>query len=212
MTQPYSHTARLSALGLGLTRGANVLFSGLSFRVSPGDMLWVGGANGIGKTSLLKCVAGLLRPDSGEIAFDPDRPRIAYQGHRDAHKPGLTAFENLCFWHGVLGGDVSVQTAMQRAGIWHLKDQRAKSLSAGQSRRLSLARLLIHDAPLWIMDEPFAALDLAGQDLVKSMLADHIAKNGCALLASHGGAVSIGGNTRLLQFTRPKEEAHNGRF
>jgi len=194
----------LEVCNLSVMRGDNLLIEDLSFTLSSGDTIWVAGCNGIGKTSLLKCIAGLLRPANGKVIWTGQNvhkhisPDTGYQGHHDAHKPGLTVLENLKFWQAVFMSPIAPELALEKVGLSEQAGLLAKGLSAGQSRRLSLARLLIKQATLWILDEPAAAMDVKGQQLIHSLLAEHIAIGGCALIASHTAPQKIGSNTRVL--------------
>jgi len=189
---------------LAVSRGDNLLIEDLSFSMAKGDTVWVAGSNGIGKTSLLKCIAGLLRPESGQVIWDGSdvhkyiSSETGYQGHEDGHKPNLTALENLQFWQSVFAAPISPKRALEKAGLTAQSGLRAKALSAGQSRRLSLARLLIKQASLWILDEPAAALDVKGRQIIHALVAEHVAIGGCALIASHTPPEKIGDNTRVL--------------
>jgi len=168
----------LEASELEATRGDAVLFSGLGFSLAPGSLLHVTGANGSGKTSLLRALCGLLLPSAGEVRWRGESVRrlreeywkcLAYVGHADALKDDLTAEENLA-----VGG------AARRT----LRDRRA--LSQGQRRRAALARLAVSDAaPLWILDEPFAALDTAAVELVRSLAGQHLLAGGMVVITSH---------------------------
>ncbi|PHR56800.1 MAG: heme ABC exporter ATP-binding protein CcmA [Robiginitomaculum sp.] len=197
---------------LSVARGDLTLISDLTFTLAAGDMLWIKGGNGIGKTSLLKCCAGVLRPQSGTIFWndeditDQASPYAVYQGHDDAHKTELTVLENLEFWQSIYETNTGVQKTLERVGLSHKMDLRAKSLSAGQSRRLALARLLISNAPLWILDEPAAAMDTKGQALIHELLHEHLGRKGSVLLASHGAPKRLGTNTRLLTLTGDGDE------
>lgn len=204
MQKLYQNAGILTVKNLSVRRGNLTLISGLDISLAPGDTIWIKGGNGIGKTSLLQCCAGLLRPHAGQILWnDNDIEKYAtgfciYQGHIDAHKPELSATENLEFWQSVYKSKHDTNMILERVGLRQQRKLRTKNLSAGQSRRLALARLLISNAPLWILDEPSAAMDVKGRDLIENLLQEHIAKNGSVLLASHGAPTRIGNNTRLL--------------
>ena len=189
---------------LEIIRGENLLISGLCADVRPGDVLWIQGTNGIGKTSLLKAIAGLARPDGGKILWGESPADthgfdfVAYQGHHDSHKSDLTAQENLEFWQSIFNTRTDISNLLERVNITHLANNRVKTFSAGQSRRLALARMLLKNAPLWIMDEPTAAMDQAGQDLVTGLVDQHVKRGGAVIIASHGAPEKIGQNTRIL--------------
>ncbi len=197
-------TSMLAVTNLSVSRGEHLLIDGLSFRLAPGDTLWVAGSNGIGKTSLLKCIAGLLRPEGGTISWNgldiykSSPTDTGYQGHQDSHKPNLTAIENLQFWQTVYKSSLKTDDVLEKVGLSAQMGLRAKNLSAGQSRRLSLARLLMRKASLWVLDEPAAAMDVRGRKIIRTLVADHVENGGCVLIASHTAPEKIGANTRVL--------------
>ncbi|HHI88631.1 MAG TPA: heme ABC exporter ATP-binding protein CcmA [Hellea balneolensis] len=199
-----SHADRIDVTGLDILRGDRLLVEDVNFSMHGGDTLWVAGRNGIGKTSLLRCIAGLLRPAHGKVNWNGQdvhrhAPQgIAYQGHQDGHKPNLTAGENLAFWKTIYKSDSEISTVLDRVGLNDRAHVRAKGLSAGQSRRLALARLLLSGARLWILDEPAAAMDVAGQDLIDNLIAEHVAEGGLAMIASHTPPRKIGKHSRVL--------------
>jgi heme exporter protein A len=168
------------------------VFSGLDFAAESGEALAVTGANGSGKTSLLRLIAGLLMITAGSIGLDGgDReltlPEQAhYLGHRDALKPALSVMENLAFWRDFLGGEaLDVPASLAAVGLDHAADLPAAYLSAGQKRRLSIARLLVVRRPIWLLDEPTNALDSAGQRLFAGLMADHLGRGGLIVAATH---------------------------
>src|SRR5215207_4841943 len=184
---------RLSAADLTCERGGRELFSGLGFSLAGGEALVVTGRNGSGKSSLLRLIAGLLRPDRGRISIeggDPERSiaeQAHYLGHQDALKPSLTVGENLRFWSAYLGpAENPPERALVQFGLEDLADLPAAYLSAGQKRRLSLARLLTAHRPLWLLDEPSAALDAEGQSRLTDLMVEHLARCGLILAAAHG--------------------------
>lgn len=184
---------RLSGRDLQCVRGGREIFSGVALDVAAGEALAVVGANGSGKTSLLRMIAGLLAPAGGTIALDGGGAELTlpeqahYLGHRDAMKPSLSLRENLAFWREFLGGEAADLTASLTAvGLGHAIDLPAAVLSAGQRRRLSFARLLAIRRPLWLLDEPAAALDAAGQRMIAALMADHLAHGGLIVAATHG--------------------------
>ena len=198
MSETNQNSDVLGIHNLCIERGGSLLLSNINFSLSSGDIVWVNGSNGIGKTSLLMCCAGLLRPKSGGVMWNGQdihklySGHIAYLGHQDAHKCELSVQENVRFWQDFYGSVYDISSALKQVGLWQRRNQRAKTLSAGQSRRLSLARLLISAARLWILDEPSAAMDAKGRDLIHHMLDIHVAAQGCALLASHHTPKRIG--------------------
>jgi len=184
---------RLSGRGLKCVRGGREVFAGLSFEASAGEVLAVTGANGSGKTSLLRLIAGLLIPAEGEVAFEGGEAELTlaeqahYLGHRDALKPALSVMENLSFWQDFLGGEVfDAGGSLEAVGLDHAAQLPAAYLSAGQRRRLSLARLLTVRRPVWLLDEPTAALDAAGQALFAGLMRGHLARGGLIVAATHG--------------------------
>lgn len=184
---------RLTGRDLECVRGGRNVFSGLDFEVPAGQALAVTGVNGAGKSSLLRMIAGLLPIAGGTIALEGSEADLTlseqahYLGHRDALKPALTVLENLDFWRGFLGGDTADGTAsLEKVGLGHAANLPAGFLSAGQRRRLSIARLLAVQRPVWLLDEPASALDVKGQAMVAALMADHLAKGGIILAATHG--------------------------
>jgi heme exporter protein A len=183
---------RLEASDLSCVRGGREVFSGLAFEVGSGEALMVTGRNGSGKSSLLRLIAGLVRMAGGRLALadgDPDRtlPEQAhYLGHQDALKPSLTVAENLRFWTGYLGDGEASAGALAAVGLDLLADLPAAYLSAGQRRRLSMARLAAVRRPIWLLDEPTSALDRDGQDILAQLMRRQLAGGGLILAASHG--------------------------
>jgi heme exporter protein A len=176
---------RLAGQGLACTRGVATLFRDLSFDVSAGEWLAVRGPNGSGKTTLLRCVAGLTRADRGNVLREGD---FVYGGHLPGLKDDLTAEENLASalaLRAVRCDPAGLGDALARAGLAKRRHLPARRLSAGQRRRIGLARLMLDPAPIWILDEPLTALDDEGQALFGELLARHLARGGLALLATH---------------------------
>jgi heme exporter protein A len=183
---------RLSGRDLRCVRGGREVFSGLDFEASSGEALAVTGANGSGKTSLLRLIAGLLMATGGSIALEGGEAELTlpeqahYLGHRDALKPALSVEENLSFWRDFLGGDVQgAKHCLGAVALDHAAQLPAAYLSAGQRRRLSIARLLTVRRPVWLLDEPTSALDAAGQDLFAGLMRDHLARGGIIVAATH---------------------------
>ena len=184
---------RLSASGLGCVRGQRRIFEKINLRLSAGEALAVVGPNGSGKSSLLRLVAGLLRPSEGSIDLEGGTAEAAiaeqthYLGHLDALKGALTVVENLDFWARYLGsGSNDIISALAALGLEALSHLPASYLSAGQRRRLSLARLIAVPRPVWLLDEPNSALDAAGQERLAGLMRDHLAGGGIILAATHG--------------------------
>lgn len=194
----------LAAVDLECWRGDNLLFSGLNLDLRAGQLMQIEGANGAGKTSLLRILAGLSRASGGEVQWqgvDILRQRsvyfseMAYLGHALGVKSDLSALENLRISLALAGVPFSseaVTRALQQTGLGDKEDIPARSLSAGQKQRIALARLLACSARLWIMDEPFTALDVDGVALVRGLLEQHLENGGMAVLTSHQ-AVEVNG-------------------
>jgi len=187
---------RLYGSGVRCVRGGREVFSGLDFEASSGEALAVTGPNGSGKTSLLRLIAGLLTMADGSIDLDGGETELTlpeqahYLGHRDALKPALSVSENLAFWRDFLGGAPSdakedLKQSLAAVGLDHATDLPAAYLSAGQRRRLSIARLLVVRRPLWLLDEPTNALDVAGQKMFAALMTDHLARGGLIVAATH---------------------------
>ena len=177
-------------------RGMRPVFSGLNFRAHAGTCISIEGPNGAGKTSLLRLLAGFIAPadgslrvalkDGGEISDDEERGKFAgWLGHQDALKPQLTTAENLSFFALLYADGSGVDEALARTGLSRQKDLPGQYLSAGQKRRLGLARLLVTRRPLWLLDEPLAALDVAGKALVADLISGHVKQGGLAFAATH---------------------------
>src|ERR1700756_2961420 len=183
---------QLSGRGVTCVRGGREVFAGLDFAAISGEAVAVMGRNGSGKTSLLRLIAGLLIPAGGTIALDggdaeqtlPEQ--CHYLGHRDALKPALSVVENLSFWADFLGGErFDGPESLATVGLDHATHLPAAFLSAGQRRRLSLARLLTVRRPVWLLDEPTTALDTAGQDMFCGLMQDHLSRGGTIVAATH---------------------------
>jgi heme exporter protein A len=184
---------RLLASDLGCVRGARQVFRDVSFAVGAGEALLVTGPNGAGKSSLLRLVAGLLRPAGGRIELEGGEldltvgEQALYLGHLDALKPALSVRENLVFWAQFLGnGAAQPEPALAAVGLSAVAHIPAVYLSAGQQRRLALARLIAIDRPIWLLDEPTAALDTPGQEMLADLLRTHLGNGGIVLAATHG--------------------------
>jgi heme exporter protein A len=184
---------RLSGRDVRCVRGGREVFSRLDFDTSSGEALAVTGPNGAGKTSLLRLIAGLLLPSAGSIELQGGESELSlpeqthYLGHRDALKPALSVAENLEFWRDFFGGEAgSADESLAAVGLDHAAHLPAAYLSAGQRRRLSLARLLAVKRPIWLLDEPAAALDASGQRLFIGLMGEHLAQGGMVIAATHG--------------------------
>jgi heme exporter protein A len=183
---------RLSGRGVKCIRGGREVFSGLDFAAAAGEALAVTGPNGSGKTSLLRQIAGLLAIPGGSIDLEDGHRELTlpeqthYLGHRDALKPALSVMENLEFWRDFLGGEAAdASESLAAVGIDHAAHLPAVVLSAGQRRRLSIARLLAVRRPIWLLDEPTSALDSAGQAMFAAVMAEHLARGGMIVAATH---------------------------
>ncbi len=177
---------------LSSVRGSRTLFADLSFDVSAGQSLLVTGPNGAGKTTLLRTIAGFLRPYAGRVALEEGQPdhtlseQCHYVGHLNAVKASLTVAENADFWSAFLGGARNrVDTALATFGLAALRDIPAGYLSAGQKRRLGLARVLLAERPIWLLDEPSAALDEGAQRTLLEAVNAHLAAGGMVVAATH---------------------------
>jgi heme exporter protein A len=185
---------RLEASNLACIRGGRQVFSDVSFAVGLGEALLITGPNGAGKSSLLRLVAGLLRPSHGTLVLDGGDPELTlaeqahYLGHQDALKPALSVLENLDFWARFLGGRATTDlaTALADVGLGGIAALPAAYLSAGQRRRLSLARLIAVKRPLWLLDEPTTALDVTAQAMLAELMRAHLQDGGLIVAAVHG--------------------------
>jgi len=188
---------RLSAVDLACHRGGRDVFTGLSFAVASGEVLVVTGRNGAGKSSLLRTLVGLVRIAHGRLTLEGGDPELTiaeqahYLGHLDAQKPALSVAENLRFWSGFLGARAAdmtsdISSALAAVGLEELADLPAVYLSAGQRRRLAIARLLAVKRPIWLLDEPTSTLDAASQDRLAGLMRAHLTEGGMILAATHG--------------------------
>ncbi|WP_245676531.1 heme ABC exporter ATP-binding protein CcmA [Devosia elaeis] len=180
----------LVAEGLACGRGGHALAADIAIALAPGQGLLLRGPNGAGKSTLLLTLAGLLPPLAGSIRYaghDAEAgPALHYCGHRNGVRARLGVAQTLDFWAGLNGRTgLSIAAALEEVGLAGAAGLDAGYLSAGQQRRLALARLLVTRRPLWLLDEPSAALDTAGQALLARLLADHLARNGLAVIATH---------------------------
>ena len=187
---------KLEAHDLTCIRDDRTLFEDLSFQVEPGQVLLLEGRNGSGKTSLLRTLCAIRLPDGGKITWNGEdifdlgpeyHAHTAYVGHKDGVKLDLTAVENLTMAKGLgdPNDDLSIEEALAKVDLYGFEDVPARNLSAGQQRRLALARLLVTRAKLWILDEPFTSLDTHGIVVVEALFATHLANNGMIAMTSH---------------------------
>lgn len=186
---------RLTADGLAARRGEDLLFSGISFDLGPGDALVLTGRNGSGKSTLLRVVAGLIHAEAGQVTWSGTgdmRPAEAchYLGHRNAMKAELTVQENLSFWKSFFGdfdggAGLSLAEAAERVGLGGITHLPFGYLSAGQQRRMAFAKLLVAYRPVWILDEPTAALDVGAEKVFTDIIKSHLAGGGILLAATH---------------------------
>jgi heme exporter protein A len=200
----------LEAIDLECQRGERLLFTGLNFAVAPGTCLHVAGPNGAGKTSLQRILCGLLQPAAGEVRYKGENIRtlreefwqaLAYVGHHNGVKDDLTAEENVYFAAGLAGRVAhrdEVRRALAAVGLAGFEAQLARHLSQGQKRRVALARLfLAAQAPVWILDEPFTALDVRGVAALSELIAEHLQRGGVVILTTHQD-VPIAGHVEKL--------------
>ena len=213
--EPPAPAPMLEARGLRFARNDELVFGPLDLHVGAGEALLVHGGNGSGKTTLLRVLAGLLDGAEGEIRVDGQRAGreqiaqvSALLGHLLGHKGELSASENLRFAIGLYGcrSGINVDLALASVGLAGFEDAPARQFSAGQRKRLALARLLLVPARLWLLDEPYANLDLPGIDLVNRLVARHLARGGAALITSHGAYATGAVRTRTLTLGAAAEE------
>ena len=201
---------RLNAVDLDCRRGGREVFAGVSFQLARGEALAVTGRNGAGKSSLLRIVGGFIRPAGGRLRLEDGDPELTiaeqahYLGHQDAVKPSLSVAENLSFWTAFFGaGTTEVRDALDAVGLGAIAALPAAYLSAGQRRRLSIARLLAVKRPIWLLDEPASTLDAAGRSRLTDIMQSHLAGGGLILAATHG-ALGVSG-AQELSLDRPTD-------
>lgn len=186
--RPFQETPNVRVEALSIARGGRLLFEGLSFAAAPGALVEIVGPNGAGKTSLLRAIAGFLRPHAGRIALDgAAEPSLAqhFVAHQNGLKPSISVRAHLRYWAGLLGGGDDDVATLERIGLLRAADLPARVLSQGQARRLALSRLLLVQRPVWLLDEPAAALDAAGRATLSELIDAHRAKGGVVLAAVH---------------------------
>lgn len=201
----------LSIDQLNCVRGDRTLFSDLSFTLSPGQLLHVKGPNGSGKTTLLRTICGLFLPQQGNVLWNNENIRLLeedyrreflYLGHQNGIKDDLDGLENLTLSCRLDSSDVNndqIRQALGKMGLAGFEDLPTKMLSQGQKRRVALARLLLNSAPLWILDEPFVALDADAVELLQSVIADKLQNGGLVMLTTHMEVAFARGEMRQLQ-------------
>ncbi|QLK62014.1 cytochrome c biogenesis heme-transporting ATPase CcmA [Enterobacteriaceae bacterium Kacie_13] len=205
------------ALNLSCVRDERTLFSGLSFTIEPGEMVQIEGRNGAGKTSLLRILAGLSSPDAGDVRWqgvstrrqrDVFHQQLLYLGHQPGVKSVLTAFENLAFYQSVncqsanrKNDGNAIYQALEHVGLLGYEDVTVAQMSAGQQRRVALARLWLSDAPLWILDEPLTAIDKEGVATLIALFEQHSQKGGMVLLTTHQDLQGVNHDVRKLRLT-----------
>jgi heme exporter protein A len=201
----------LQASNLSCVRGDRRLFRGIDFTLSPGELLYVHGHNGSGKTTLLRTLCGLILQDEGEISWMGENIRalredfsrdLLYLGHKNGIKGDLTGIENLRIASTLDGFDVSEREAwdaLERIGLDGHEDLPAKVLSQGQHRRVALARLMVNKARLWVLDEPFNALDTGAVGLLQTVIRDHLDHEGMVVLTTHQEVPLTAGHSKTLK-------------
>ncbi len=184
---------KLEAQQLSCIRDERVLFGGLNFTLISGQVLLIEGANGAGKTSLLRILTGFRKPDSGELFWDNEAidnsqsfyQDTAYIGHNNGLKETLTAQENLNYAQALASTTLTIDEALEQVGLNGYQETLVRFMSAGQRRRLALARLLCTHKPLWILDEPFTSLDRASIKLFEQFITTHVMQGGLVIMTSH---------------------------
>jgi len=201
---------RLTASDLACRRSGRAVFEAVSFSLGGGEALVIRGRNGAGKSSLLRMVVGLLRAARGRLALEGGDPELTigeqahYLGHQDALKASLSVAENLRFWSGFLSAaGTDSDGPLAAVGLEALADLPAAYLSAGQRRRLSIARLLAVKRPIWLLDEPASTLDAAAQQRLDEFMAAHLATGGLILTATHGAFALPGAQELRLDQMAP---------
>ena len=201
----------LEIVDLACIRGDRLLFSDLNFSLAPGSLLYVKGQNGSGKTTLLRAICGLFLPEEGEIRWSGASisslreeycKEVVYLGHHNGIKYDLTGYENLCISTTLDGDDIDeeeILSALAKMGLAGFEELPTQVLSQGQKRRVALARLLINSSKLWVLDEPFTALDVAAVNLLQSVIAEHVAGGGMVILTTHQEVALTSDQVQTLQ-------------
>ncbi|VAX06989.1 ABC transporter involved in cytochrome c biogenesis, ATPase component CcmA [hydrothermal vent metagenome] len=207
----------LEIANLACSRGDRQLFTGLNFALEPGSLLYVEGRNGTGKTTLLRTICGLFLQDEGEVLWNGETAsslaedyirEVVYLGHHNGIKSDLTGLENLRVSTVLDGDDVSeeqIWAALKKMGLAGFEDLPTQMLSQGQKRRVALARLLLNSSKLWILDEPFTALDVAAVDLLQTVIAEHIENGGMVILTTHQEVALTSGQVQRLELGNRKQ-------
>ncbi|ADU70099.1 cytochrome c biogenesis heme-transporting ATPase CcmA [Pantoea sp. At-9b] len=197
----------LEVINLSCVRDERTLFNGLSFAVEPGDIVQIEGPNGAGKTSLLRLLAGLSRAEEGEVLWQAQPIRqqreiwhqnLLYLGHQPGVKSVLSPLENLHFWHGESHSD-AIFAALEQVDLLGYEEVPVAQLSAGQQRRVALARLWLSPAVLWILDEPLTAIDKAGVEKLMTRFAQHADNGGAVILTTHQDLPDDAGRVRKIR-------------
>jgi heme exporter protein A len=209
---PPASSPVLKVENLAAARGLRVLFEGLTFELGKGEALELRGPNGSGKSTLLRILAGLTHPHAGTVRFaDGEDVLRHYLGHSDAVKPTETAGEQARFWARYFGRkDPAAREALERVGLAKRMDVPGRGLSAGQKRRLALTRLLLDPRPIWLLDEPTAALDLEGRKLVGALVDEHRESGGTVVAAIHGDGFAGARSLDLPQLVRSPAQTASG--
>ena len=183
---------RLTATDVAAERGGRTVIAGVTFALGAGELLAVTGPNGAGKSTLLRVVAGLITPASGSVRLTPEPeagigPSTHYLGHLDGLKRAMTIEENLDFWRRLWGGDGDIGAAIETVGLGGVEHLPVAVLSAGQRRRVAIARMLMARRPVWLLDEPTTALDAAAEAMLGRLIEAHLAGGGVVVAATHRG-------------------------
>ncbi len=203
----------LEVSNLKCVRGERPLFDGLGFRLESGQLLYLRGANGAGKTSLLRLLCGLARPEAGQILWNAKpiddqagvfRQDLFYLGHHNALQEALTVDENLAFYAALAGAKAdpaNTSSALERMGLRACQRRLVRHLSQGQKRRVALSRLMLNSASLWVLDEPFVALDQDSIALLAGVISAHLQRGGMAVLTSHQQVDIAGATVQTLELS-----------